>query len=1001
MVTTQQKKFIDLLEEIFQFDQADLDFGIYRIMNQKREEVTNFLNNELIPQVKKAFDKYKNADVESVKQQIEELEQKLKEMGVAKESSEKYLTLKESMNKGIDISALENEVFSDLTNFFRRYYYEGDFLSLRRYKKDIYAIPYEGEEVKFHWANADQYYVKTSEYFRNYTFILPSGKKVHFKLIEANTEQNNNKEQKDKERRFILFEDEPVKEINGELYIHFEFRPVEGKQTQKKLNERTLEYLSSLTVYSNWLQELFTLSPTEKNNKRTLLEKCLNDYTARNTFDYFIHKDLGNFLRKELDFFIKNEIMHLDDIDTEHEKYFEQYLLKLKVIKSIGKRIINFIEQIENFQKKLWLKKKFIVETNYCITLDNIPEELHKEIINNKKQVNEWKKLFAIHELDEYSEPLTLDFIKNNSFLVLDTKFFSNNFKDKLLQSINDIDDKIDGLLIQSENFQALNLLGNRYKGEVENIYIDPPYNAKSSEILYKNSFKHSSWLSMMNDRILLGKQLLSKDGCMVVAIDENEQERLGILLGDIFPNYDKSTISVVHNPAGVQGKNFSYSHEYSIFIFPQGGEYIGYTTREDDLVSPLRDWGGTSARNLAKNCFYPIIVNPNNNKIMGYGDVCEDDFHPGTSNVKKDNSIYIYPVDKNGVERKWVFGRNSVEKNSNQLYVKKQDDEYVIMRRKSFRKHRTVWDDKRYYANIYGSKMLTNLFGDLPFSFPKSVYTVQDSIKAITSTNKDGALIMDFFAGSGTTGHAVININREDDEGKKRKYVLVEMGEYFDSVTKPRIQKVIYSEDWKNGKPVSRKGSSHVFKYIKLESYEDSLNNIILNRSTQQQNAMDEIMSKEAREEYLLSYMLDVETEGSPSLLNIEKFNNPFEYKMLIAEGQETRPTNIDLVDTFNYLIGLHVKTIDIIKGIKVINGSLSNGEKVLILWRNTDEVSNEQLEDFFNKQGYNTRDSELDRIYVNGDNHLENLKLAEEQWKVVLIEEEFKRLMFEVRDV
>lgn len=1001
MVTTQQKKFIDLLEEIFQFDQADLDFGIYRIMNQKREEVTNFLNNELIPQVKKAFDKYRNADVEAVKQQMEELEQKLNEMGVAKDSSEKYLTLSERLSKGVDITALENEVFSDLTNFFRRYYHEGDFLSLRRYKKDVYAIPYEGEEVKLHWATADQYYVKTSEYFRNYTFVLPSGKTVHFKLIEANTEQNNNKEQKGKERRFILFEDEPVKEVNGEFYIHFEFRPVEGRLTQKQLNERTLEYLNSVTGYSNWLQELFVLSPTEKNKKRTLLEKYLNDYTARNTFDYFIHKDLGNFLRKELDFFIKNEVMHLDDIDTEHEKYFEQYLSKVKVIKLIGKKIISFIEQIEDFQKKLWLKKKFIVETNYCITLDNVPKELHGEIIDNKEQVNEWKKLFAIHEIDEYSEPLTLNFINNNPFLVLDTKFFTNNFRDKLLKSIDDIDDKIDGLLIQSENFQALNLLGNRYKERMENIYIDPPYNAKSSEILYKNSFKHSSWLSMMNDRILLSKQLLSKDGCMVVAIDENEQERLGILLGDIFPNYDKSTISVVHNPAGVQGKNFSYSHEYSIFVFPQGGEYIGYTTREDDLVSPLRDWGGTSARNLAKNCFYPIIVNPKNNNIIGFGDVCDDDFHPGSSNVKKGNDIYIYPVDKNGVEKKWVFGRNSVEKNSKQLFVKKQDDEYVIMRRKSFRKYRTVWDDKRYYANIYGSKMLTNLFGELPFSFPKSVYTVQDSIKAITSTNKDGAIIMDFFAGSGTTGHAVININREDDEEKRRKYVLVEMGEYFDSVTKPRIQKVIYSEDWKNGKPVSRKGSSHIFKYIKLESYEDTLNNINLNRSTQQQNAMDEIMSTEACEEYLLSYMLDVEAEGSPSLLNIEAFNNPFGYKMLITEGTETRPTKVDLVETFNYLIGLHVKTIDMIKGIKVITGSLRNGEEVLILWRNTNEISNEQLEDFFTKQGYNTRDSEFDRIYVNGDNHLENLKLSEDKWKVVLIEEEFKQLMFDIYDV
>src|SRR5699024_7424355 len=114
--------------------------------------------------------------------------------------------------------------FSDLTNFFRRYYHEGDFLSLRRYKKDVYAIPYEGEEVKLHWANADQYYVKTSEYFRNYSFKLPSDNKVHFKLVEASTEQNNNKEQEDNDRRFILFEDEPINEMKDEFYIHIEHR---------------------------------------------------------------------------------------------------------------------------------------------------------------------------------------------------------------------------------------------------------------------------------------------------------------------------------------------------------------------------------------------------------------------------------------------------------------------------------------------------------------------------------------------------------------------------------------------------------------------------------------------------------------------------------------------------------------------------------------------------------------------------------------------------------
>src|SRR5690625_5112841 len=134
---------------------------------------------------------------------------------------------------------------------------------------------------------------------------------------------------------------------------------------------------------------------------------------------------------------------------------------------------------------------------------------------------------------------------------------------------------------------------------------------------------------------------------------------------------------------------------------------------------------------------------------------------------------------------------------------------------------------------------------------------------------------------------------------------------------------------------------------------------------------------------------MLDVEAERSQSLLNIEAFNNPFEYKMMITEGTETKPTKIDLVETFNFLIGLHVKTINTVNGIKVICGTLRNGEEVLILWRNTVDVTNEILDEFFKEQGYHTRDAVFDRIYVNGDNQLENLKAPGSKWEVVLIEE------------
>ncbi|CAM3854941.1 DNA methyltransferase [Mesobacillus thioparans] len=997
MTTTQQKKFIDLLNEIFQFDQADLDFGIYRIMNQKRDEVTKFLEKDLVPQVQKAFEKYKNADIETIKQQIEDLEKKLSDMGVAKESSEKYKTLTEQLNQGVDVTALENEVFSDLTSFFRRYYDNGDFISLRRYKKDVYAIPYEGEEIKLHWANSDQYYVKTSEYFRDYTFKLPSERIVHFKLLEANTEQNNNKAQEGKDRRFILLEDDPIKEENGELFIHFEYRPAEGKQTQKQLNESALEKIFS-KGNADWLQELQTLSPTEKNKKRTILEKYLNDYTARNTFDYFIHKDLGGFLRRELDFFIKNEIMHLDDLDTENEKRFEQYLSKVKVIKSIGEKIIAFLEQIENFQKKLWLKKKFVIETNYCISLDRIPEELYEEISQNEQQIDEWKKLFSIDELSGFTKPLSVKFLSENRYLLLDTKFFSSNFTDKLLAQIENIDDNADGLLIHSENFQALNFLQEKYQKSIKSIYIDPPYNTNSTPIIYKNGYKHSSWLSLMKDRLEFSKPLMDKKSVCAIAIDDTEMVNLMSVLKGSFTNHRISPITLVHNPKGSITKDFNRVHEYAIFITNEDEKnVINRTLEENDTPRKMRRWGENSLRTERRLSFYPIYIK--DGKITRIGDVPSDEFSPAGRNVRQENGeIEIWPIDQNGIERRWNFGLDTIKNNLDRIAIIENDGVFDLFLTHELTVPKTVWSGGEYDAGNYGNTLLINMLGKKLFDFPKSINTVKRSI-SLSTLNENKDIILDYFAGSGTTGHAVVELNREN--GSDLKYILVEMGEYFNTVTKPRIQKAIYSKDWKDGKPVSREGSSHMFKYIKLESYEDALNNIQLKRSSQQQSAMTELMSSEAKEEYLLSYMLEVEAEGSSSLLNTEAFRNPFDYKMMITNGTESKLTNVDLVETFNYLIGLHIKTIDLIKGIKVITGTLRTGENTLVLWRNTDEVTNEQLEDFFKKQGYNTRDSEFERIYVNGDNHLENLKLAENKWKVVLIEEEFKRLMFDVQDM
>jgi adenine-specific DNA-methyltransferase len=1026
-MTDNQKKLMNILREMFQFDQADLDFGIYRIMRMKRDEINRFIEDELPAQITEGLRELSEldiaAEVAAIDKQIADtkaapLSEAIKTAAIA-ELEEK----KKSLAASNDITAVEADVYNHLTNFFSRYYDDGDFISQRRYKDGVYAIPYEGEEVKLHWANADQYYVKTSEYFKDYSFKTMYGDTVHFKLVEAETEIDNNKAKE--KRYFQLHTDKPFEVINGELFIYVEYKASEygDKTAQAKHISEIVDAFAAVQTQPEYIP--FAAIMTVTDNK-TLLERHLNRYTARNTYDYFIHKDLGKFLRRELDFYIKNEVIYLDDIDVQDEAKTKEYLTKAKVIRKIARKIITFLAQIEDFQKKLYLKKKFVVETNYCITLDRVPNSMYPEIAANDAQREEWVRLFAIDEITggdmftvPYSVPLTVEFLKQNPFLVLDTAFFSTEFKEQLVASIDNLDEKLDGLLIHSENFQAIRLLQQKYQNRVKCIYIDPPYNAKSSEILYKNTFKHSSWLSLIENRLSAASYLLKEDSVITIAIDEVEQTRLGELLRVIFPSKQITAITVVHNPSGQQGDNFSFTNEFAYFVYSDLKNVIGQEIRDEsgiDIRTFRDNSGNNNLRTDAANCFYPIYVR--NNEIIGFGDVSPDDYHPESRCIKIDeNTIAVYPIDNNGVEKKWVFERGTVEGIRDQLWVKgdAQQGDIDIMRSKSVFRYKTTWTDKKYSANSYGSALLTAM--NIPFDYPKSIYTVIDCVKAGLS-DKDSGIVLDFFAGSGTTGHAIIRLNN-DDRGE-RKYILAEMGNHFDTATKPRVIKAIYSDDyngvagWKKGKPLSRRGSSHAFKYLRLESYEDTLNNIVLSGGNYD-------FLGAAREDYILSYMLNTESAGSASLLNVEKLDKPFSYKMLITRNLESKERNIDLVETFNYLIGLTVikshalvtydadfstgeygaVTASLKAGstykFKTIEGNTPNGDKTLVIWREMTgdiEKDNAALDAYFlalpNGRSFK-------RIYVNCDNNLMNLRTNGENWQVLLIDEEMKKRMFE----
>ena len=985
------------LQEIFMMDHAELDFGIYRIMNHKRNQINDFLDKQLLPQVEQTLKEYVKTD-DSLQQELTKAIEGCKNLGIDPDTNPKVQQLRQQIaQSSTGVDDLQNTVFSRLTQFFSRYYEGGDFVSQRRYKtggNSAYAIPYNGEEVKLYWANYDQYYIKTSEYFKNYTFKLHDGRKTCFVLVDASTEQNNNKSTNGMERRFDILRTEEgkpvVEEVDGELHINFTYELMPKATKQKDLNKKAFEALST-AVPAAWSELLMKEQVTDES---VLLEKHINAYTAKNSFDYFIHKDLGGFLSRELDFYIKNEVFVIADLDTAK---LQSQLAVVKAIEKVGQKIIDFLAQLENFQKRLWLKKKFVVQSDYCITLDRVPEKFYPEICANDEQRKEWVRLFAIDEIKGdglftkgYSEPLTVDFLKQNPFLVLDTKFFPLQFKHKLLTEIEDLDEQTNGLLVKSENYQCLNLLLAKYKNAIGGVYYDPPYNTKKNEFVFKDSFRHSSWCSMMYDRLKLTQYLMNDTSAVLTSCDENEITDLHCVYNESFGEDNFLSDIIWEGSSKNDQKYLSISHEYIVTAL-KNKQYMDSTDirwleRKEGLDDIYQVFDAIVKK-------YPGNYQKQEEELKKWYKKLPDDtpakkqkhfccvdkrgiFFP--DNISKPENGYYYDVihpitgkpckkPKGG----WRFIESTMEEQLKDDRVFFGPDETTVPCRKSYLKE-TEYESAStvtYLDNRVSTALMKNLFNDKKvFSNPKYYLLIARLLKLI---GQNDTTYMDMFAGSATTAHSVIHLNREDNGN--RKYILGEFSEYFDKVTLRRIKKVIYSEDWKDGKPVSRKGISQCFKYIRLEQYEDTLNNLEVNDG----------FGKPDNESYVLRYMLDTETRDS--LINTKDFVRPFDYTIKTTRDNELVDTPVDLVDTFNYLIGLHVDSIHWHKddNICVVEGTTHiEKEHALVIWRNQD---------------YSTLDREFDVIYVNGDNTLPNLKSDEEHWKVRLIEQELMKRMFE----
>lgn len=1053
-MSTQFSALVYKLKEIFQINRPDLDFGVYRILNARSAEISEFLDKRLKTKVEQYLGEAKSSLDENA---IKELEAELKaefgkrafnEQGqlidaeaIESALGQKYIALTQA-----DVHEMtdQSQVYSHLLTFFSRYYDDGDFISQRRYKGDTYAIPYSGEEVMLHWANKDQYYTKSGEMFSNYRFKLNDECSVLFRLVSADTARENRKDN-DKERRFIIvtetktfirvdeegeeFEETivPFSIQNNELTILFEYATLPKGSKQETLNTESYNKIVNAEVLTaDWLNDLAQLAPTEKEPKRTVLQKHLSTYTQKNTADYFIHKDLGKFLRHELDFYIKNEVMHLDDVvSADQFIQIERQLSIIKCLRQIGLEIISFLASLEDFQKKLWLKKKFVVSAEYCITLDRVDESLYVDILGNTAQWQQWEDLGFKGTDAGWG---TIDYLKQHQALMVDTSLLSPEFKAELLKKIDDLDAQTDGLIINGDNFQSLNLLKEKYQKSIQTVYIDPPYNTDASAIIYKNGFKDSSWLTLIENRLELVKNLMHKKSLIGIAIDDQEVSNLTKLLDGQF--LKQVGIAVVKsNPQSrkTRGK-LSPVHEYILFYGDEDAipSTIGFSASKATRY-PLEDeqgrfaWmnfiraGNNDRRVDRPKLHYPIVVTAEDKIRIPEMRWDENRNEYILLEQLNANEILVLPnkIDNDGkvIEKNWQRGHVRVAKEYSEYRVRRISDSQISIDFKTRMDDSaapvTWWDLNEYASANYGASELKELFKEKLFDFPKAKKLVEDTLKASGAVDPLSTII-DFFAGSGTTAHATITLNREDQGS--RKYILVEQGEYFDTVIKPRIQKVVYSADWKEGKPTNpESGISHCLKVVKLESYEDTLNNLELVRKGAQQALLAEQQTstkpedQNAYSDYLMHYMLELESKDS--LLNVKDFLKPFSYQMNIttdSAGAFERK-NIDLVETFNYLIGLNVQEADyqLDKGYVQITGKLRTGEYTTVLWRDCEKIGYAELDQLLAKLKINPNDGEYQLIYINGDHNVASKYTTKEgeekQLKVRSIEQTFLKNMFE----
>ncbi|MBU4350605.1 site-specific DNA-methyltransferase [bacterium] len=686
------------------------------------------------------------------------------------------------------------ELFNRLYTFFNRYFSESGSIYFRYtpLHQNVYEKVYtDDKDVMLFWKTHMLYYVKTDRLFKNLKVEMDNFK-FFFDVSELEYKRAN-------EKKEIVFE---FKEKRGEGTIVFNaYYSERGKKTKI-------------------IDTLRALKKEGININEDTLEKAFRIFEKQNEVDYFINKDAKTFLREQFDIWLYQYVF------SGESEWLEERIKQLQILKDIAFKIIDFISQFEDELVKIWNKPKFVLNSNYVITLDKIADkniELVEKISNHKnieEQIKEWKDLGIVADNFNNSEILENNLIgrqlEKYKHLPIDTKYFKD-IELEILGLFDDLDTSLDGWLIKSENYQALNTVLPKFKEKVQTIYIDPPFNKESdADYFYSVKYKDASWITLLENRLRLAKDSLNPKGSIFVRCDYNGNMYVRLLMNEIFGEENFRNDIVVNRTSRLKNEGVKYyTSQDSLFFYSKSEKVLFFQQRiEEPFEIELKTLGNIEKNNIGetlKKLFIDFDYKISGNQVALRTQKWVE-MH--ASSDKEDNPPIVlfgktfYPPKK----RRWMWKDEQILKKMEENgWVRINQNNNLPELLRTWRYLGTDWLD------IPGYSQTTN------FKTENSEVLLKRIIE--TATENSNQIIFDFFLGSGTTIAVAHKL--------KRKWLGVEMGEHFNDVILPRMKKVLFYDKSgiSKGKDVKEKynpqNAGGFFKYYELEQYEDTLRKV------------------------------------------------------------------------------------------------------------------------------------------------------------------------------